>query len=122
MLSSVLRVDVNSPAVNPDGSSWDMAFQDLQKAFAVAVAGEQIWIADGTYKPTGTTDRTISFQLKDQVNLLGAFAGHGAANPDQRDIAAFPTILSGDIGATGVASDNSYHVVFGAQDAAVGSG
>ncbi len=122
LLSSIVRVDVNSPAVNPDGTSWETAFPDLQQALMLAGAGDQIWIADGTYKPTSTTDRNISFQLKDQVDLLGGFAGFGAANPDQRDVAAFPSILSGDIGATGVASDNSYHVVFATQEAAVGSG
>ena len=111
LLSAILRVDANSDATQPDGLSWITAFPDLQQALAVATAGDQIRVADGTYRPTTTNDRTISFELKDGFSIFGGYAGIGAPNPDQRDIALFATILSGNIGDANTALDNSYHVV-----------
>jgi hypothetical protein len=35
------------------GDSWGSAFATLQQALDKAIAGEQIWIAAGTYYPTG---------------------------------------------------------------------
>jgi hypothetical protein len=70
-------------------------------------------VAAGTYRPTATTDRTISFQLKNGVQILGGYAGSTAPDPDARDIVAYAPILSGDIGAAGNKNDNSYHVLYG---------
>lgn len=113
LLSAIIRVDANSTAINPDGASWATAYADLQQALAVATFGDEIRVADGTYKPTSGTDRTISFNLKDGVSIFGGYAGLGAADPDQREIAAFPSVLSGDIGAANNISDNSFHVATG---------
>jgi len=66
----------------------------------------------GTYKPTSGTNRTISFQLKNNVALYGGFAGTETLR-SQRNSAVNLTVLSGDIGALTVATDNSYHVVTG---------
>ena len=113
IVPAVLYVDQNVIGGGGNGADWANAFNDLQPALALALPGQEIHVADGTYKPTATTDRTVSFQLKDGVSLLGGYAGYGAANPDARDIVAHPTILSGDIGTIGDKSDNSYHVVVG---------
>jgi hypothetical protein len=92
------------------GTSWADADTDLQAALTSAQPGDQIWVAQGTYKPTGGTDRTVSFALKGGVAVYGGFAGT-EAQLGQRDLAHHVTTLSGDIGVPGDSSDNSYHVV-----------
>ncbi|MFO0829562.1 MAG: hypothetical protein U0572_15595 [Phycisphaerales bacterium] len=108
--ANVWYVDANGPAQG-DGQSWATSWRDLQSALAVAANGDEIRIADGTYRPTSGTNRAISFVLTGGVTLYGGYAGLGAANPDARDVVAFPTILSGNIGNAASSSDNSYHVV-----------
>ncbi|MDJ0582558.1 cadherin domain-containing protein [Crocosphaera sp.] len=91
-----------------NGSSWNNAFGTLQSAIAAAQAGDQIWVAGGTYTPG--TERTDSFVLQNDVAIYGGFAGT-ETSLNQRDINNNVTILSGDIGTVGDDSDNSYHVV-----------
>ena len=112
--AAVTYVDADAAGAN-DGSSWAKAYGDLQNALAAATSGDEVWVAEGAYKPTSGTDRTISFQLVEGVALYGGFAGTEGAR-DQRDWAAHKTILSGDIGNPGDSSDNSYHVVVGGED------
>jgi predicted outer membrane repeat protein len=95
-----------------DGTSWANAYTDLQSAILGASNGDEIWVAAGTYKPTSTTNRTISFILKNGVAVYGGFAGTETTR-DQRNYETNFTILSGDVGAMGNNSDNSYHVVVG---------
>ncbi len=87
-------------------------YTDLQSATIAASSGTQIWVAAGTYKPTTTTDRTISFTLKDGVAIYGGFAGN-ETTLTQRNWTNNKTILSGDIGVVGTDTDNSYHVITG---------
>jgi hypothetical protein len=94
-----------------NGSSWANAYTDLQPALTTAVSGETIDVAQGTYKPTTGTDQTASFQLLDGVAIYGGFAGNSTSTPGVRNLTAYPTILSGDIGLPNDIIDNSYHVV-----------
>jgi predicted outer membrane repeat protein len=107
-------VDASSPAPTPDGSSWSTAYTDLQLALAAATSGDTIKVAQGTYKPTSTTDRTVNFQLINGVALYGGYAGSSSTAPDTRDASLYPTTLSGDIGTPGDNSDNSYQILVAA--------
>ncbi|MGD1871795.1 MAG: DUF4347 domain-containing protein, partial [Mastigocoleus sp.] len=107
----VMYVNSNAGG-NNDGTSWNDAYTDLQSALAVANSGDEIWVAQGTYKPTTTTDRNATFELKDGVAIYGGFVG-GETNEQQRDWQNNVTTLSGDIGGNGN-SDNSYVVITGA--------
>ncbi len=100
---------------NNNGSSWADAFTDLQAAIAAAQQMDAIWIAEGTYKPTSGTDRSISFELDTNVAWYGGFGGW-ETSLDERDWVAHPTILSGNIGDPLDSLDNSYHVVYGYLD------
>ena len=111
--SLVVRyVDARAMGSN-DGSSWANAYTNLPQALAFSSYGTQLWIAEGTYVPSDS-DRTLSFTLQDGVSLYGGFPqGGGDGTFSARIPATHRTILSGDIGTRGDASDNSAHVLRG---------
>ncbi|WP_288429517.1 immunoglobulin domain-containing protein, partial [uncultured Spirosoma sp.] len=100
------------------GSSWSNALAGSQLASAVnaAPAGTSFWIGAGTYRPSpctadcGAEQRAATFRVAPGVALYGGFAG-SETSLEQRNWRSQPTVLSGDIGQGGVASDNSLHVV-----------
>lgn len=94
------------------GTSWSNALTNLQDALTLAQYGDQIWIAQGTYYPTTTTDRAISFQLKNGVSLYGGFDG-SETSLDERNPTVNLTRLSGNIGDTSTNTDNTIHVAIG---------
>ena len=107
-----------APAVQQDGLTWGTAFAELQPAIDAAnnncgMVG-QIWVAQGTYYPTGAqsgTNRNASFYIEDKdIEIYGGFTP-GDANLTDRSTDANLTVLSGDIGTAGDDTDNSYHVV-----------
>jgi hypothetical protein len=114
-LPGVLYVDKDATGGANNGSSWADAFLDLQDALAAmaCVGSGEIWVAQGTYTPDrATADRSDTFQLISGVAIYGGFNATESLR-SQRDPAANVTILSGDIGAVGVHTDNSFHVVTG---------
>ena len=100
-----------SGAGNESGSSWTNAIPGiaLPRHAVSASAGTQFWVAEGTYKPTTSTDRTASFSIASGISVYGGFMGTETAL-DQRTI-GHETVLSGNIGAEGNTDDNSQHVV-----------
>jgi len=116
LAQGTIYVDVDATGTN-DGSSWENAYTALQPALDEAVAGDEIWVAAGTYTPTYLSDpskpRSATFQLKNGVALYGGFdPSVGDAQFGDRDWAANATILSGNLGNPGSAADNSYHVFY----------
>jgi hypothetical protein len=111
---SVIYVDADATG-GSGGSSWTNAFTELADALALAPSCpnvNQIWVAEGTYRPTTGADRSATFRMRSGLAIYGGFAGTETAR-DERSSFEHITILSGDIGTPGDASDNSYHVVTG---------
>lgn len=115
----VRAVDASAPA-GGDGLDWPTSLTHLNDALSVAsdpeVGVTQIRVAGGTYRPdegSGQSqgDRTASFALLDLVEVYGGYAGREEQYPNTRDLEAYESVLSGDIGVSGQAVDNSYHVV-----------
>jgi parallel beta-helix repeat protein len=93
-----------------NGASWATAYGDLQTALASSSAGRAIWVAQGTYKTTTTTTRTIYFNIPSDVKVYGGFVGTETML-SQRNFRTNVTVLSGEIGNINTTTDNSYHVV-----------
>ncbi|MEY3052473.1 MAG: hypothetical protein RLY31_2258 [Bacteroidota bacterium] len=131
LVSGLLWMTIGSPADlsaqtfvragatgNNDGSSWQHAYADLAVALANTTGGE-IWVAAGTYKPGDVgADSSATFLVSQPVSLYGGFTGN-ETSVDQRNPAANPTILSGDINGDDLAenfsankSDNVQHVIY----------
>ncbi len=109
--SSIIYVDADAIG-DENGTSWADAFIDLQVALEVAISGDQIWVAEGTYKPSVPTSRLATFQLLTGVALYGGFdPSQGDDRWEERDWVSNATTLSGDIGLAGEHSDDSFHVV-----------
>ncbi|MEM6965750.1 MAG: discoidin domain-containing protein [Bacteroidota bacterium] len=116
-----LYVD-QSVGTSGNGLSWATAYQELRDALNAAHANNtitEIWVAQGTYKPTDDLDRLQSFVMKNNLAIYGGFIGNETAL-NQRDFVANPTTLSGDLADDDDYSqvpalnneDNAYHVIF----------
>ena len=65
--AAIIYVDTDIDAAH-DGQSWQTAFHNLQNALAIAVSGDEIRVAQGSYRPdetltdpNGTGDRNSTF-------------------------------------------------------------
>jgi len=106
-ITGQLFVDASVIGGKNDGSTWLSAFSNLQDAlFAVEPCNTaEMWVARGTYYPGVTYVDT--FSLINGVAIYGGFAGT-ESSLEERDIAANPTILSGDISQFGT---DTAHIV-----------
>jgi predicted outer membrane repeat protein len=98
-----------------EGRSWSTPKATVQAGLTAAVyfGGCEIWVAQGTYTPTMGSDPNATFQLEEGVDLYGGFVG-GESYRDERNWETNTTILSGDLG-----TENTYHVVTGADDSMI---
>ncbi|MEQ9414098.1 MAG: choice-of-anchor Q domain-containing protein, partial [Cyclobacteriaceae bacterium] len=108
---TIVYVNGSASGIN-NGTSWVNAYTSLQAGIDAAALSTpaQVWVKAGTYFPTTGTDRTISFTMKNDVEIYGGFAGTETLL-SQRDWIANETILSGDIGVLGDKNDNSNNVI-----------
>ncbi len=114
---SVIFVDINATGPTHDGTSWCSGYTSLTTALGNAVPGDEIRVADGLYLPGNVRSSTFRIATNQNgVTLLGGFAGCGEANPDERHIRQYETILSCDLNGDDLPgfinnSENCYHVV-----------
>ena len=112
----------SSAAPGGDGSSWSTAYRHLQDALPTSSNGDEIWVAQGTYRPdqgTGIPDgkRDTSFHLKRGVALYGGFDGTETERSERNpDPATNGTVLSADLSRDDSSrytnrSDNALHVI-----------
>jgi predicted outer membrane repeat protein len=99
-----------------NGTTWSMAYSDIQNAIKNAKQGDEIWVSKGIYYPTTGNDKSSSFKLKEKISLYGGFNGTETILK-QRDWDLNPTIMSGNIGDRSINTDNSTHVVITADNA-----
>ncbi|GAB4404612.1 MAG: hypothetical protein OHK0053_30210 [Microscillaceae bacterium] len=133
VFAQVIYVDASAAGAN-NGSSWTDAYNSLQSALAIAASGDEIWVADGVYKPSQAIDidgingaeaREKTFQVPAGVALYGGFAG-GEVSLAARNPALYPCILSGDLdnndlnldanfiaeSPDDIIGNNAYHVLY----------
>jgi parallel beta-helix repeat protein len=119
----MIYVDATAIAGAKNGTSWEDAFIHLQDALAIAIVDPcEIRVAQGTYRPdhdsanpSGSKQRTNTFQLISDVQIYGGFP-LGGGQWNDRDPNTHHTILSGDLNGDDGPNftnngDNSYHVV-----------
>lgn len=99
--AAVIYVDVNATGTE-DGSSWVNAYRHLQSALAAAVQSDEIWVAQGVYRPDydpvtnqHTGDPAAYFDIA-TVSLYGGFDGT-ETDREQRNPALHRTTLCGDL-------------------------
>lgn len=111
------------------GTSWAQAYKNVQKALAMAISGDEVWVAQGVYYPDNggsypVDSRDALFNIPNGVKVYGGFAGTETALT-QRNISTNVTILSGDVDNNDINTDgnfiaettgdlvgaNAYHVV-----------
>jgi hypothetical protein len=102
----VWLVDASAPD-GGDGKSWATAFQHPQDAVDAASAGDEAWVAGGTYTRRDAADEVV-LTMKDGVAIYGGFTGTEAGRGD-RDWVTNVTVLDGE--------DVCEHVVVSASNA-----
>jgi hypothetical protein len=79
--AAVLRVNLNATNQPIDGSTWTNAFRTLTNALSAASAGDEIWVAAGTYNG--------GILMKSGVALYGGFdtteSERAARNPEKNE-------------------------------------
>lgn len=115
-----IYVDWQAPDLNrdsdPDGRSWKTAWGRLTTALLHARAGDEIWVADGIYRPYTEPEyrqpdhKERGFLVPAGVRLYGGFTGL-ERSVEERNWRAAPSILDGDTGYEEWGGEFARHVV-----------
>jgi hypothetical protein len=99
--AAVIYVDVDAIGAD-NGTDWANAHRELQSALAHAAWGDEIWVAEGVYRPdydpvskTYTGNPAAYFDSQN-VSFYGGFNGTEPIR-ELRDPELHPTILTGDL-------------------------
>ena len=101
--AAVIYVKKDSPYNGP-GNDWAHAYHSVQAGINASLAGEEVWVAAGTY-----SERIV---LKNWLALYGGFAG-GEVSRNQRDWKANETILDGNQAGSVVTGTNVISTIDG---------
>ncbi|WP_299113793.1 T9SS type A sorting domain-containing protein [uncultured Winogradskyella sp.] len=111
---TIYYVDASKIDNSGDGLNWANAKKDLQPVLDIAILGDEIRVASGTYLPTESPDATsittrdFAFHFNVNIVLKGSYIPDTDSDPsnDVQDYAN-SSILSGDMGS----GTNTYHVL-----------
>jgi len=114
---AVLFIDKDNTSGTEDGLTWATAFTTVQEGIDAALAGSEVWVAEGVYdeartsvNPDGSGVDTGSIVMARGVSMYGGFNGTELIRK-QRNWKANPTVLDGF---TARGGQPAYHVVVGA--------
>ncbi|WP_317171698.1 putative Ig domain-containing protein [Spirosoma profusum] len=106
--NSVVYVTQNGTGLQT-GADWSNALSGtaLQGALATACSSITFLVGAGLYKPTTTTDRTISFSITSGIQVYGGYT----VGTTTRTTNPSSTTFSGDIDSDNTLANNTYKVV-----------
>ena len=73
-----------------DGLTWSQAIQDIQTALDLCIAGDEVWVKEGTIMVT------TSIKVDIGVTLFGSFIG-SEDNPSSRDYKHITVLDGGNV-------------------------
>ena len=109
-VSPAVFVDKNNVSANEDGLTWASAFVSIQEAVDLAIAGQEVWVAKGTYLQAASLESIVV--MKDGVNVYGGFDGSESALASRSAFSL--STLDGDFTGDGATNDDSCHIVIAA--------
>jgi len=95
-----------SAAGGGDGTSWTDAFVALDTAIDATTAGDTLWIAEGTYQPSGVGGRDDTIEFAPGVHVYGGFPA-GGGDFAARDASTHGVVITAEQGAT--VATHRYH-------------
>ncbi len=115
LTAAVVYVDADASGTG-DGSSWTDAYTTLYDAVDESGSGDELWIAEGRYKPA-ESDRLLPLSIKQNMSLYGGFTS-SMTQLSQRDPEAYPVVLDGNIQDDATDNNNSETLIYFSSDGA----
>jgi len=100
----IVHVDADVNVQDPNGATWDEAFNNLQEALTITWPCDEVWVAEGTYRPTTNPNKSkANFGMINAVGVYGGFKGQEGEETERYERNWFDneTVLNGYIDAVG---------------------